>query len=313
MTFLKELLFIKPIFKQMIWGGTRLRTEYGYDIPGDNTGECWAVSAHENGDCEILGGTYDGVKLSTLYAEHKELFNDSHKKFPLLVKIIDAASDLSIQVHPDDEYAFVHENGSYGKTECWYILDCDKDAEIIVGHNAGSKDELIKLIREKRWNELITPKKIKKGDFFQIEPGTVHAIKKGTLILETQQSSDITYRLYDYDRLQNGCLRELHIDKCIDVIKCPHKDTVTDFKVCNKENARITELCDSKFYKVRKIDIKGKVEFEPKATYQIFSCIEGEGTVDSAPVKKGDHFIMPCGYGAYSISGYMSFINSESK
>ena len=310
---MKELLFTKPVFKRMIWGGTRLRTEYGYDIPGDNTGECWAVSAHENGDCEIEGGTYDGVKLSTLYAEHKELFNDDHKKFPLLVKIIDAASDLSIQVHPDDEYAFVHENGSYGKTECWYILDCDKDAEIIVGHNAGSKEELTEMIRGKKWNELITPRKIKKGDFFQIEPGTVHAIKKGTLILETQQSSDITYRLYDYDRLQNGRPRELHIDKCIDVIKCPHKDAVTEFKVYNKENAVITELCDSKFYKVRKIDVNGIAKFDAPHTYQIFSCIAGEGKVDSVSVKKGDHFIMPSGYGDFTISGNLSFINSESK
>ncbi len=308
-----DLLFISPVFKQMIWGGNRMRDIYGYDIPGEDTGECWAISAHENGDDTITGGEFDGRKLSEIYAEHPELFGDGKKKFPLLVKIIDAKTDLSVQVHPDDAYASVNENGSFGKTECWYILDCDKDATIIIGHNAKSKEELADMIKNNRWDDLITPRPIKKGDFFQIEPGTVHAIKGGTLILETQQSSDITYRLYDYGRLQNGKPRQLHIEKSIDVINCPHKDVLSACKKSRREDAEIEELVDCKFYKVWKTDVKGKVHFEAPSTYRLFSVLEGEGKINGREIKKGQHFIMPLGYGDYTLEGDLSIINSESK
>ena len=195
-----ELLFMEPVFKEAIWGGTKLRDVFGYEIPSDTTGECWAVSAHKNGDCRIAGGMYDGRLLSSLWEEKPELFgNYPGDQFPLLVKIIDAKADLSIQVHPDDAYAKVHENGSLGKTECWFILDCKENATLVVGHNAKTKEELEQMIHEGRWKEFIREIPIKPGDFIQIDPGTVHAIKGGTLLLETQQSSDITYRVYDYD------------------------------------------------------------------------------------------------------------------
>jgi len=183
---MKEILFLEPVFKTMIWGGNKLSSQFGYEIPSQNTGECWAISAHKNGDCTIKNGNFQGKTLSYLWDNHRELFGDLEGEvFPLLVKIIDAKADLSIQVHPDDEYAKIHENGSLGKTECWYILDCDKDGEIVIGHNAKDKDELKEMIEQKRWNELIRVRPIQKGDFFQIEPGTVHAIKAGTVILET--------------------------------------------------------------------------------------------------------------------------------
>ncbi len=306
-----ELLFMKPVFKQMIWGGNRMREEYGYDIPGEDTGECWAISAHENGDDTISGGTYDGVKLSELYRDHQELFGDNKAKFPLLVKIIDAAADLSIQVHPDDEYAYIHENGSLGKTECWYILDCDEDATIIVGHNAKSQKELASMIHEGRWNELISPRPIKKGDFFQIEPGTVHAIRRGTLILETQQSSDITYRLYDYGRLQNGKPRQLHIDQSIDVIKCPHKDLVSSGSTYTVNDLKAEKLVSCSFYEVEKWDLEGSASLPAEDSYRLFSVIEGSGTFAGVPVKKGDHFIMPKGFGSYTIQGQLSLITSQ--
>ncbi len=308
-----ELLFMKPVFKQMIWGGNRMRNEYGYDIPGEDTGECWAISAHENGDDTIQGGTYDGMKLSELYRDHQELFGDNKAKFPLLVKIIDAAADLSIQVHPDDEYAFVHEKGSLGKTECWYILDCDPDATIIVGHNASSKEELANMIHEGKWNELISPRPIKKGDFFQIEPGTVHAIRRGTLILETQQSSDITYRLYDYGRLQNGKPRQLHIEQSIDVINCPHADLVSSGSMETIGDLKAEKLVSCKFYEVEKWDLDGAADLEPEDSYRLFSVIEGSGIFAGVPVKKGDHFIMPKGFGAYRVEGQMSIITSVAK
>ena len=141
---MRELLFMEPVFKEAIWGGTRLKDVFGYDIPSSRTGECWAISAHKNGDCRIAGGTWKGQSLSSLWESHPEWFGAAagcHKEFPLLVKIIDARNDLSIQVHPDNAYAGEHENGSLGKTECWYILDCDPDATIVIGHHAGNKDE----------------------------------------------------------------------------------------------------------------------------------------------------------------------------
>lgn len=310
---MSELLFMKPVLKQMIWGGNRMRNEYGYDIPGDDTGECWAISAHENGDGTILDGEYAGMKLSELYREHQELFGDNKKKFPLLIKIIDAKADLSIQVHPDDAYANEHENGSFGKTECWYILDCDEDAEIIIGHNASSKEELADMIHNNRWNELITPRKIKKGDFFQIEPGTVHAIKKGTLILETQQSSDITYRLYDYGRLQNGKPRQLHIEQSIDVINCPHKDILSSKEMCSAGKSTIEKLVECQYYSVYKCDVHEKWILPEQKEYRLCSVIEGEGTVNNRPIKKGDHFIIPSKYGECVFTGEMSLITSISK
>lgn len=313
---MKNIMFLEPVFKEMIWGGNRLKEDFGYDIPSDNTGECWAVSAHTNGDCTVKNGPYQGEKLSSLWNNHRELFgNLEGDVFPLLVKIIDAKADLSIQVHPDDAYAKKNENGSLGKTECWYILDCDKDGSIVIGHHAKNKEELKEMITDKKWKDLIRVLPIKKGDFFQIEPGTVHAIKAGTLILETQQSSDITYRLYDYDRLSNGKPRELHIDKSIDVIQCPHIDINTDRKLLTLDHAQVEELIKSRFYSVDKIKINGKQTIEQTAPFTIVSVIAGQGTLDETELKKGDHFILPAGYGEYVLDGTLeliiSYINSK--
>ena len=131
MLFRSELLLLEPVFKQMIWGGSRLKDDFGYDIPGDNTGECWAISAHPHGDCTLKNTEYKGKILSWLWENHRELFgNVQGDRFPLLIKIIDAKADLSIQVHPDDAYAAEHENGSLGKMECWYILDAKEGGTI---------------------------------------------------------------------------------------------------------------------------------------------------------------------------------------
>lgn len=309
---MKDILFLEPVLKEMIWGGSRLKTDFGYDIPSDHTGECWAVSAHTNGDCKVKSGSYKGESLSSLWAGHRELFgNLEGDVFPLLVKIIDAKEDLSIQVHPDDHYAGEYENGSLGKTECWYILNCDADGKIVIGHNANSKEELSQMIWENRWEELIRVVPIKKGDFFQIEPGTVHAIKAGTVILETQQNSDITYRLYDYGRLQNGQLRELHIDKSIDVITCPQRLEEPVRKKTELEYGEKEELISCKFYTVNRVKVDGWAEFAQTEPFTIISVIDGEGDIDGTPVKKGDHFILPSGYGNYVLKGKLECISSH--
>lgn len=309
---MKEILFFNPIFKEMIWGGNRLSTDFGYEIPSDHTGECWAISAHMNGDCTVKSGKWQGKQLSELWANNRELFGDMNgDTFPLLIKIIDAKQDLSIQVHPDDSYASLNENGALGKTECWYILDCEEDAKIVIGHHAKDKEELIQMIEKNRWNDLIHIRDIKKGDFFQINPGTVHAIKAGTVILETQQNSDITYRLYDYDRLSNGKPRELHIDKSIDVIRCPHEDFLVSKEITHLDHAKIEELVTCEYYQVRKIDVFGKEEFDQKEPFTIMSVISGEGKIDEIHIRKGDHFILPANYGSYSLDGNMELVVSN--
>lgn len=309
---MQDILFLEPVFKEMIWGGDRLRTDFGYEIPSDSTGECWAVSAHTNGDCRIKSGDYQGETLSSLWANHRELFGGAAGEvFPLLIKIIDAKQDLSIQVHPDDTYAREHENGSLGKTECWYILNCEADGKIVIGHNANSKEELASMIHDNKWNELIRELPIKKGDFFQIVPGTVHAIKAGTVILETQQNSDITYRLYDYGRLQNGRPRELHIDKSIDVITCPQKLAEPKREKRDIKAGEIETLVSCEFYTVEKIKVNGSTEMEQTEPFTIISVIAGEGCLDGVKIKKGDHMILPSGFGSYILEGNIECISSH--
>ena len=311
----RPILFLNPVFKEMIWGGSQLAEKFGYEIPGDKTGECWAVSAHPNGDCTIREGEYAGRKLSELFKEEPELFgNLPLDRFPLLIKIIDAKADLSIQVHPDDAYAKVHENGSLGKTECWYILDCPEDATLVVGHNAGSREELKEMIDQKRWSELIREVPVKKGDFIQINPGTVHAIKGGLMILETQQNSDITYRVYDYDRLSNGKLRELHVQQSIDVITVPApsaEDSVSH--AADLPANTMNELIACDYYKVYKLTVTEPVSFEQEHPFLIMSVIEGEGLVNGQMIRKGDHFILPSGFGKVDLQGDMTLIASSVK
>jgi len=319
------IIRLKPVFKRMVWGGSRMREEFGYEIPGDDTGECWAISAHEHGDCIIDGGVFDGRTLSWLWEHHKELFTENTEgaadlngssRFPLLTKIIDARQDLSIQVHPDDAYAYEHENGAKGKTECWYVLDCDPDATIVIGHNAHSKDELKAMVGEGRWKDLIREIPIHKGDFFQIFPGTMHAIKGGTMILETQQNSDITYRVYDYGRLVNGAARELHLKQALDVIKVPFESDAafdTGEALFTEGGALCTPLVSCNRYQVWRIENNGKARMEHNEPYLLCSVISGQGSIDGEAVGKGDHFILADGYRAFTLEGRIEMICSTGR
>ena len=314
-------LYLKPAFAHTIWGGERLRTDYGYDEPGDDIGECWGISAHKNGEGIIACGQFAGMKLSELWESHPELFGNKapdgsrklpYDRFPLLTKIIDAKADLSIQVHPDDEYAKVNENGSFGKTECWYVLDCPEGGSLVIGHNAKDKAELEDMIRGGKWDKFIREVPVKKGDFIQIDPGTVHAIKGGILLLETQQNSDITYRVYDYDRLQNGKPRELHIDKSIDVITVPAKSA--DEAVVNFAEApvnAVTQMYSCKYYTVSKVNVDGCVEYENRAPFLCVSVLEGDGEISGFKVNKGNHLILPSGWAKVLFSGKMELIISH--
>lgn len=315
----RELLFLQPVCTKNVWGGSRLRDEFHCEGAGDHAGECWGISAHPVGDGTVREGRFAGEKLSAVWERHRELFGGyPSEDFPMLVKILDAKDDLSIQVHPDDAYAGVHENGASGKTESWYILDCKKDASIVVGHNAKTGEELASMVSEGRWSELIREVPVKKGDFIQINPGTVHAIRGGVLLLETQQSSDVTYRLYDYDRLWNGSLRELHIPACMDVITVP-AIPVSEcmFHPAEGEKNQIQRLYECGYYRMFRLVTDGTCH--PALTgaedrisfFLLVSVIDGEGSVDGHPVRKGDHFIVPHGYGRPVLSGRMELVMSE--
>ena len=307
---MKELIFLEPVLKECLWGGDRLG-EFGYSLPSDHTGECWAISAHPHGDCIIRNGTYQGYKLSSLWENHRELFGVFDcERFPLLVKIIDAKNDLSVQVHPDDEYSKEHENGASGKTECWYVLDCEEGATIILGHNAKSKEEAAEMVREGRYRELIREVPIKKGDFFQIDPGVLHSIKGGTLLIETQQNSDITYRVYDYDRLQNGKPRELHVKESLAVMKCPFRPALRKPVIYRVGGCTVSHLITCPHYSVEHIAVTGRAVFDGGKTFTNMSVISGKGTIDGVPVRKGTHFIIPADYGSYALTGEMEIIRS---
>ena len=299
---MEKLIAVKYDFKNKIWGGRKLETEFGYPIPEGPVGECWAISAHPNGDCVITGSDadgsdcpYTGKTLSWLWAEHRELFGGIEgDQFPLLVKIIDAAEDLSIQVHPDDAYAREHENGSLGKKECWYVLAADEGATIVVGQRAHDRDEFAKMVQEGRWSELLNEIPVKKGDFFQIDPGTVHAIKGGTMVLETQQSSDVTYRVYDYDRKQDdGTLRPLHMAQALDVIDFDAAPITSGELPDNGEAVQVLESNDS--YTVERVRVSGELTVATPHPFTCVSVVEADGDlecmVENFHVIRGAHFL----------------------
>ena len=293
---------------EKLWGGRKLRDEFGYEIPSDKVGEYWAISAHPNGVSTVKNGRFAGQKLDTLYAEHRELFgNRSEPVFPLLTKILDADDWLSVQVHPDDAYGLKHE-GELGKTECWYIIAAEEGAEIIYGHNAKSKEELREQIESKKWDQLLTKLKVKAGDFFYVPSGTMHAIGSGILILETQQSSDTTYRVYDFDRKDDaGNLRELHLEKSIDVLNIgePANSRPVNLQV---DNLSSTLLVANDFFAVYKWELTGQADFTKTADYILNSVLNGQGqlTVDGQvyPIHKGDHFILPSDVASWKLEGH---------
>ncbi|GBG96316.1 mannose-6-phosphate isomerase, class I [Lactococcus termiticola] len=311
-----EALFLDSVLQEKIWGGDHLK-EFGYDLPTDKVGEYWAISAHPHGVSTIKNGAFAGEKLDSLYANHPELFgNPESDVFPLLTKILDANDWLSVQVHPDDAYGMAHE-GELGKTECWYIISAEPGAEIIYGHNAKSREELQSMIDDKDWEHLLRKVHVKAGDFFYVPSGTMHAIGAGIMVLETQQSSDTTYRVYDFDRKDaKGNLRELHLDKSVDVLTIPG-DQLPENKVQleQHEGAVLTTLVKSDFFDVYKWEIKGSQNFKKTANYTLVSVLDGQGQISISgklqSLKKGDHFIIPATVENWAISGDLEMIASN--
>ena len=302
------ILWMNPVFKEMIWGGTKLRDVYGYDIPSDQTGECWAISAHKNGDCVINEGKYAGKTLSSLWQNQRQLFgNITGDQFPLLVKIIDANNDLSVQVHPDDEYAAKNEN-SLGKEECWYVLDADENTQMVMGHHAKTKEELVESINNADYDQLLNRFKVNKGDFFNIPTGTIHAICSGSLIYEAQQSSDITYRVYDYNRTDAaGNQRELHVQQSIDVTNVPYVPYVLNQgDQTQLDNGSCQVMVSGKFFTVEKYEITGQNTLQNDQPFLMVSVIEGNGIIDGKTVQAGSHCLVCSDMKTFDVDGNMT-------
>lgn len=304
------LLFLEPIFKERIWGGNKLKTDFGYNIPSNFTGECWAISAHQQGQTVVRGGKFAGVPLSQLWDEHADLFANTKKRpFPLMVKILDANQDLSVQVHPDDKFAQLVEN-EMGKAECWYIIDANRDAQIIYGHTAKTSEEFKQKVAQNQWGQLLVSQHVKRGDSFDVPPGTVHALGAGTLVLEVQQSSDMTYRLFDYERTDNnGNLRELHLDKAFAVIQASHqKKNINSTPRKIAPNTYFTPIANNQYFQTAKIEINGNLELPLSAAYSLVSVIDGFATINGNNIKKGDHFIVPNEIRKLSITGCTTLV-----
>lgn len=313
------LLFPKPAFVPKIWGGRRLADDFGYDIPAGPVGECWGISAHPNGDCAIADGPYAGRLLSELWQDERQLFGTARgDRFPLLIKILDVRDWLSVQVHPDDAYAAAHEGGSLGKTECWYVIDAAPDARAVVGQRARSREEFEEKAARGAWGELLNEIPIHAGDFIAVTAGTLHAAK-GALILETQQSSDLTYRVYDFDRRQpDGNLRELHIAKALDVIDFS-VEPATSAAVTAREVAGKTPLMSCAYFDVERVRARpgAPVGLSCGDAFLCASAIGGAGgravlpDGSSREIAKGAHFICANGAGSLRVEGDLELIVSR--
>ncbi len=304
---------LQPVFKEIVWGGNRLKNDYGFKSDLNNIAEAWMLCAREDGDNIVVNGEFKGASFKNLVKEKPELLGEKGKEysdFPLLIKFIDAKSDLSVQVHPDDDYAKIHEN-SYGKTEAWYILDCDEGAQLIYGFKKPiTQDEFRKSIEDNTFLENVNKVNVKKGDVFFINAGTLHAIGGGILLAEVQQNCNTTYRVYDYGRLVDGKPRELHIEKAIDVT-----DTVPPTRSGNADGEKVylngavtQELCSCEFFKMSTIDVSGEYSFSvSNESFVSLLAIKGDGSLTccetTVDISSGDSIFIPAGSGDISLSG----------
>ncbi len=309
-----------PAVKNYIWGGNRLSREYGLPQTGDVQAEGWMLSCHKDGENTVANGAFAGKTLTDVLAENPSFTgtNAAGKDFPILIKLIDAKDRLSVQVHPDDEYAMRVE-GEYGKTEAWYIIDCDEGAELIYGFKDKiTSQQFREAIENNTLLDCVNRVKVKKGDLFFITAGTLHAIGKGILLAEIQQNSNTTYRVYDYGRLQNGKPRELHVDKAVDVTVCePPKG---DGKPCGEKavcgNNALTCLVDCELFKTELLEIDGEIgHTADKTSFVSLLAIDGEGNVvsgngNNVSIKKGESIFLPAGSGDYCINGKLTVIRT---
>lgn len=313
------VLILQPELHNKIWGGTNLK-QFNYDLASDHVGEAWVIAAHNNGVSTVINGQYKGKTLTEIWNEQPDLFggHDENQEFPLLVKILDAHENLSIQVHPNDKQS----SENFGKTESWYILDSTPDAKLYYGHYATDQADLKNLVAEKAWDKLLRTIPVQKGDFFYVPAGTFHALGAGVLALEIQQSSDTTYRFYDFDRvdLTTNKLRPLQIEEAIAVTKVPHVDPILNQRTRIQGSTILTRLLTSPKFTIDKLSVRGLSNFNQHHSYELFNVIAGEVTLTDNEttyyLKKGDNFIMLKDTGNYTLEGQgdvmVSFVTPDS-
>ncbi len=310
---------LKPAFKDYLWGGTRLRDDFGKDCDFDKIAESWELSCHKDGNSVVADGEFAGLTLAQyIEKEGKSVLGTNCEKFenfPILIKLIDAKDNLSVQVHPNNEYAQRVE-GEYGKTEMWYVVDCDEGASLLYGfkHNI-TKEEFRERIENNTLLEVTNSVPVKKGDVFFIEAGTLHAIGKGILIAEIQQNSNTTYRIYDYGRVgADGKPRQLHIDKAVDVTNlCPAKpypqsDPVDMGGWTKKRLAK----CEYFTVDVINVDTSAALEADKSSFVNILvldgGCVLSSEGNDAVELKKGDSVFIPAGLGKFELTGKCSAV-----
>ncbi len=305
-----------PVLKDYIWGGKKLKTNYNKKTDFDTVAESWELSAHPDGPSVVFGGEYDGCTLAeyTIKAGKEVLGIKAQDMdcFPFLIKLIDAKDNLSVQVHPDDKYAFAHEGG-YGKTEMWYVLDCEPDSYLYYGLNRTlSKDEFKRHIENDSILDVLNKVSVHKGDVFFIPAGTIHAIGSGIVICEIQQNSNTTYRVYDYNRKgKDGKPRELHIEKALDVanlIQAPEQLPIP------QEN--IALLAECKYFTVYRLRAEHKTPVKiNKTSFHSLIVTKGNGTIcmnnTETEFNKGDSIFIPAQDGCYEITGKCEIVLSH--
>ncbi len=306
-------LKLEPAFKDYLWGGTRLRDDYGKKCDYDKVAESWELSCHKDGNSVISNGSYAGATLADyIEKEGKNVLGTNcgrFENFPVLIKLIDAKDNLSVQVHPENEYALKVE-GEYGKTEMWYIVDCDEGAELLYGFKGNvTKEEFAERIKNNTLLEITNAVPVKKGDVFFIKAGTLHAIGKGILIAEIQQNSNTTYRVYDYGRVgADGKTRPLHIEKALDVTKlCPAEPYPVTAPV-EENGCRKQLLSKCEYFTVYKINIEQTAEFNADSTsFESILNLEGTAAIrcgdTEITLEKGETAFIPAGCGKYTITG----------
>ena len=305
-----------PTYKDYIWGGTKLIDDFNKKTDLAILAESWELSAHPDGQSVISGGRYHGCKLEEYMTKAgKEVVGTKAQDrdvFPVLIKLIDAKDNLSVQVHPDDEYALLHEGG-FGKTEMWYVLDCEPDAYLYYGLNKTlSKEEFRLHIENDTILDVLNKVSVHKGDVFFIPAGTIHAIGAGIVICEIQQNSNTTYRIYDYNRKgKDGKPRELHIDKAVDVADLAQ---VSELPPVPQEDVAL--LADCKYFVVYRMRVDHKTTVKINRTsFHSLIITEGSGMIrmnnTETEFNKGDSIFIPAQNGCYEILGTCEIVLSH--
>ena len=315
---------LKPAGKDYLWGGTRLNDEFAKGIDLNPLAETWECSTHPDGPSTVASGTFAGQTLTEVLAAHPEFLGSRHPdgKFPLLIKFIDAKKDLSVQVHPDDEYARVHENGQNGKSEMWYVLDAKKGAKLVYGlRHDCSKREIRQAIADGTLMNHLQQVPIQKDDLFFIQAGTIHAIGAGALVAEIQENSNLTYRLYDYDRVgKDGKKRELHIDKALQVANLQSSaEPRQPLRVLKYRQGVASELLTRcKYFEVYRMLVNSErrqqVHYRAdEVSFRVLLCVNGCGTIrfDGGEITfyKGDCIFVPADSAVLTIHGQAQFLD----